>query len=64
VAGDGAKLAGAIRHVVYKGAHQSIHIKLSGGQLIEAQVLQGRGWNVGDAVMVGWNPADALMLAE
>lgn len=62
-AADGAKLAGKVRHVVYKGAHQSIHIALTGGQLIEAQV-QGRGWNVGDDVIAGWNSTDALMLAE
>jgi spermidine/putrescine transport system ATP-binding protein len=60
---EGARLAGTVRHVVYKGAHQSIHIELSGGQLIEAQV-QGRSWNIGDAVSVGWLPGDALMLAE
>jgi spermidine/putrescine ABC transporter ATP-binding subunit len=60
---DGAKLAGKVRHVVYKGAHQSIHVALAGGQLIEAQV-QGRGWDVGDDVVAGWNAANALILAE
>ncbi len=63
VAADGAKLAGQVRHVVYKGAHQNIHIELAGGQMIEAQV-QGRGWNVGDNVVAGWHSADALVLGE
>lgn len=61
---EGVALRGVVRHVVYKGAHQSIHIGLSGGQLLEAQVMQGRNWSVGDGVAVGWNPADALLLAE
>jgi spermidine/putrescine ABC transporter ATP-binding subunit len=61
---QGTRLAGTVRHVVYKGAHQSIHIELSGGQMVQAQVLQGRGWNIGDAVTVGWHADDALMLAE
>jgi len=31
---------------------------------VEAQVVQSRGWNIGDAVVVGWNANDALILAE
>lgn len=61
---EGAKLSGIVRHVVYKGANESIHIELAGGKMIEAQVVQSRGWNIGDSVIVGWNAADALILAE
>ncbi len=61
---DGAKLPGTVRHVVYKGANESIHIELAGGKMIEAQVVQSRGWNIGDGVIVGWNADDALMLVE
>ncbi len=61
---DGANLPGIVRHVVYKGAHQSIHIELAGGKVIEAQTMQGRMWNVGDTVGVGWSSSDALVLAE
>jgi putative spermidine/putrescine transport system ATP-binding protein len=61
---DGAKLPGIVRHVVYKGSNESIHIELAGGKLVEAQVVQSRGWSIGDPVLVGWNARDALMLAE
>ncbi len=63
-AADGAKLAGIVRHVVYKGSNESIHIELAGSKMVEAQVVQSRGWNIGDAVVVGWNANDALILAE
>jgi putative spermidine/putrescine transport system ATP-binding protein len=61
---DGAKLPGIVRHVVYKGANESIHIELAGGTMVEAQVVQSRGWNIGDPVLVGWNARDARMLLE
>lgn len=64
VAADGAKLSGTVRHVVYKGAHHSIYIELADMKLIEAQVIRGGRWNVGDTVVVGWNFNDALILAE
>jgi putative spermidine/putrescine transport system ATP-binding protein len=63
-AADGAKLPGIVRHVVYKGSNESIHIELAGGKLVEAQVVQSRGWSIGDPVLAGWNARDALMLAE
>lgn len=61
---DGAKLRGIVRHVVYKGSNESVYIELSGGKMVEAQVVKGRYWNIGDAVLVGWQTSDALILAE
>lgn len=61
---DRTKLAGTVRHVVYKGAYRSILIELASGQLVEAQVQQGPNWKIGDPVSVSWNAVDALTLME
>jgi len=60
---SGEKLSGAVRHVVYLGAHQNVHVALDTGQTIEAQLLQGDTWKPGDRVAVSWAPEDTMMLA-
>jgi len=62
-AGEG-EIPGTVRHVVYLGAHQNVHIALETGQVIEAEASHEHTWQPGDAVAIGWRPEDALLLIE
>lgn len=63
-ANDASRIfSGVVRHVVYLGAHQNVHIALETGQNIEAQLLQDRSWKAGDPVAVHWRPEDAMLLS-
>lgn len=60
-AGEG-EISGSVRHVVYLGAHQNVHIALDTGQIIEAEASHEHIWRPGETVAIGWRPEDALPL--
>jgi len=63
-AAEEGDIPGSVRHVVYLGAHQNVHIALETGQIVEAEASHERVWKPGDSVAVGWRPEDALLLAD